>query len=57
MGHLAEAESESLSKYRGLAFKIREVRKAYENDPDAKIDIMNLIKEATKLDEAEGGDS
>ena len=43
IGHLAEAESELLVDFPGLAFTIREHRKAYEDDPDYIVPSLSLI--------------
>ncbi len=44
IGHMAEAETELLQKYRGHSLTIREHRKAYEEDMDYIVPILSLIK-------------
>jgi len=48
VGHLAEAERESLPEYPGLAVSIREERLAYIADPDYRVPVDRLIREASE---------
>jgi len=47
IGHLAEAESELVKENIGRALEIREHRKAYEQDGDYDVPIMELIESLT----------
>jgi hypothetical protein len=49
IGHLAEAEAESIQKFLDLANKIRNVRLDIIDD-DYTINLLSLIIEATELD-------
>jgi len=49
VGHLAEAEAESVQKFQDFASKIRLLRLVIMND-DYNVDLMELIKEAGNLD-------
>ncbi len=49
IGHLAEAEAESLKKYGDLAEEIREHRLNYTLDESYAIPYLSLIKKASEL--------
>lgn len=57
IGHLAEAESEVLSRSREFAKRIREIRKAYMDDI-CSVNMEALVESAMELyneDESSGG--
>lgn len=54
IGHLAEAEAESILMYPELANRIREERKKYENDSSYKSDLIILINMACDIAKKEG---
>lgn len=49
IGHLAEAEAESVKDFLDLAKEIRTIRHKITNNDD-NIDLMGLIEEITELD-------
>jgi len=49
IGHLAEAEREAMPEFINLAVSIREERLAYIGDPDYRIEVDELIAQATDL--------
>lgn len=49
IGHMSEAEDELLARYREKASLIREHRKAYEEDPNYIIPILEIIDDLTTL--------
>ena len=53
IGHLAEAEAELAAEYTDLANEIREYRKAYEDDTEVELPLMEVIARITELDETE----
>lgn len=52
IGHMAEAETELVGDYLGLAMGIREHRKAYEEDWEYSVPIVLLIRRLTEADSA-----
>ena len=49
IGHLAEAEAESVKDFLNLAIKIRDIRLKIEMD-DYDVDLMSIIKEIESLE-------
>jgi hypothetical protein len=49
VGHLAEAEAESVLEFEGFANKVRTVRLSIIED-DYEIDLLKLIREAGELE-------
>lgn len=53
IGHMCEAETELVEDYLVEAIRIREHRKAYEQDEGYVVPIMELIQRLGKLDNGE----
>lgn len=53
IGHLAEAEAELAAEYTDLANEIREHRKAYEDDTEVELPLMEIIERITEIDDDE----
>lgn len=49
IGHLSEAEDELLAKYKSESLKIRDHRKAYEDDEEYIIPILEMIDDLTAM--------
>ena len=51
IGHMSEAEDELLKEYQGFALIIRDHRKAYEEDWEYSVPILELIRMLTDEEE------
>ena len=56
LGHISEAEDETVRDYPKLAEQFRNERKLLEEDPDYHIPLMDLVEMVTKVAEAEYAD-
>jgi hypothetical protein len=53
IGHLAEAESESLKENPDIAYAIREARTALIDEPDYPFDVIDFIRKVSDVAETE----